>query len=67
MNNKILLNMSDLYVERESDITCNKWYWTFLPIRVAHTRYDMEQKILEYFKNGIKEMSKKEQERTDEP
>ena len=41
------------FVECESDITCNKWYWTFLPVGVTNSKEEMEEKIREYFRNGF--------------
>ena len=51
-----LIKIKNLYIEVKSDITCNKYYWTFLPIGTAATREEMETKITKYFNDGMKKL-----------
>ena len=65
MSGFLAQSIDKFYIERESDITCNKWYWTFLPIGTANSKEEMEEKICEYFRNGFNKIAQ-EGER-DEP
>lgn len=62
MNQLLTQPIESFYVERESDITCNKWYWTFLPVGVASTEEEMQRKILEYFKDGFEKIKELDRE-----